>query len=61
MTKVIDCDKLIELIEPLKTVAKLPAISENSKYTMVVPYVELVKIIKGGDQDHTETAESEEG
>ena len=37
----IDENELLDAIETLKTVAKLPPIIEDGKYTMVVPFVEL--------------------
>lgn len=58
---------LLEAIEPLKTVAKLPPIIETGKYTMCVPYVELRREILRLAEDYertvrhdTETTPSEE-
>ena len=42
----IDENELLAKIEPLKCAAKIPPIVETGRYTMVVPYVELVKVIR---------------
>lgn len=46
--------ELLEAIEPLKTVAKLPPILETGKYTMIVPYVELRREILRLAEDERE-------
>ena len=42
----IDENELLAKIEPLKRAAKIPPIVETGRYTMIVPYVELVNVIK---------------
>ena len=42
----IDENELLDAIESLKTVAKLPPIVEDGKYTMIVPFVELRREIR---------------
>lgn len=54
----IDENELLAKIEPLKTAAKIPPIVDFGKYTMVVPYVELVSVIK--EIAHDEDAETAE-
>lgn len=39
-------NELLAKIEPLKRAAKIPPIVESGKYTMVIPYVELLNVIK---------------
>lgn len=46
--------ELLEAIEPLKTVAKLPAVLDTGKYTMVVPFVELRNEIRRLAKDGSE-------
>ena len=51
----IDENELLVKIEPLKRAAKIPPIVESGRYQMIVPYVDLVKVIRdcviGGDKD----------
>ncbi len=45
---------LLEAIEPLKTVAKMPPVLETGKYTMVVPFVDLRREILRLAKDESE-------
>lgn len=45
---------LLEAIEPLKTVAKLPPILDTGKYSMVVPFVDLRREILRLAEDESE-------
>ena len=46
-------NELLAKVEPLKRAAKIPPIVETGRYTMVIPYVEFLRIVKdlskGGD------------
>lgn len=45
---------LLEAIEPLKTVAKLPPVLDTGKYSMVVPFVDLRREILRLAEDESE-------
>ena len=48
----IDGEELLRRVESLKTVAKLPPVVSDGKYTMVVPFVDLRAIIKGMEEKY---------
>lgn len=56
----IDGVALLNAIEGLKIAAKIPPIIENGKYTMVVPYVELRRIIERMEADGKHNEDSGE-